>query len=312
MWFGIEIWEVGEIYHGVVQLGTSPDLSTNIGAIRVDFERMEDDVSVELLEHDTSNDVVSYRIDLASNETTEDRMYDFTTNLTNGVSVQSFNLSEGTVDYSSDDGMLAWQYLQPTSGAAISFELVLDASEVSGLTDITPTVTSTVNTSTQSIDAMPTISTVISGKPVFGVSSSSPNVNEGEQVTLSASVIDAVIENLEISYTWKQVSGPSAEFGTTGETITVTAPTVSDDEAIEFELVGSNGLKTSNAVRISVNVIDKSSGGGSIGMSLVLLLGLLVFRFASSQKATPIAFCEPTFRAALRSFFMPINRDYAY
>jgi hypothetical protein len=136
-----------------------------------------------------------------------------------------------------------------------------------------------VNTSEKAEYSSPITPIFIEGRPVFTAKSSLSSVKEGKPITLTATVVDAVIENPELSYQWTQISGPSVSFSGTGSSVTFDAPKVSADQKIIFELVGSNGSKSSKAENISVNVENKSSGGSTNLIFLMFTaLGVLLRR----------------------------------
>jgi len=120
----------------------------------------------------------------------------------------------------------------------------------------------------------------IEGRPLFSASASISNVEEGKPITLSATVVYAVIENPELSYKWIQTSGPSVSFSGTGKSVTFDAPKVFSDQVLTFSLIGSNGSKESAAEIVSLTVGNKNSGGSTNLVFLILAsLGLLLRRF---------------------------------
>jgi hypothetical protein len=281
----------GDIYHGVFWLGTSAELNKNIGAVRVNMRRGTDDVLIS--EPTVVNDKMSLAIDVSGNSTSEAREYSFSMELAedvtvdmivkevsiSGVSMQMSVSEDSIVDYTVNDNLVSWTQTQLPGASKISFSIILDTSEINGTVDATPMVESMVNTSEKPEYSSPNTPVFIEGRPVFSASASLSTVKEGEPVTLSATVVDSVIESPELSYQWTQTSGPSASITGIGQSVTFNAPEVSSDQTLTFSLVGHNGSKASAAESISVNVESKSSGGSTnIAFLILTSLGLLLRR----------------------------------
>jgi subtilisin family serine protease len=281
----------GDIYHGVFSLGTTQELNTNIGTVRVNMLRGEDDVRIS--EPTVANDKMSLTIDVSSNSTSEAREYSFSMELAEnvavdlivketsvpGVSMQMSVNDDSTVDYTVNGNVVSWTQTQEPDAAKLIFSVVLDTSDVNGTVDVTPMVESMVNTSDVAEYSAPRDPIFIEGRPTFTATVSSAMVKEGKPVTLTATVVDAVIESPELSYQWTQTSGPAVSFSGTGSSVTFDAPKVSSDQQLTFEFVGSNGSKSSAAESVSLTVENKSSGGSTnIAFLILTSLGLLLRR----------------------------------
>ncbi len=267
----------GDIYHGVFWLGTSPELGRNIGAVKVNMIRGGDDVKVEV--PTISNDMISTSIKVGANNTGEDRIYNFSFELAEGVTVdsliidsnseesktKSMKMATDDIEYTLNGSMVSWTHTQSDGNSAVNFSIVLNAENVTGMVDVTPVVSTEVNTSDEVIyTASEGEPVFIEGRPVFSASRRTISVAEGEPVTISANIVDAVLESPEISYTWTQVQGPSVAITGSGtSTISFTAPAINSDTTLEFTLVGSNGSKQSAAVPITIDVENKPSGGST-------------------------------------------------
>jgi hypothetical protein len=274
----------GDIYHGVFWLGTSAELNKNIGSVKVNMRRGEDDVQVST--PSVNGDKLTFAVNVANNNSGEERVYDFSVELAEGVNVDllfsdisaavtNMAMSASDIEYSFEGNVLTWQHTQAVDAPSVAFSLVLDTASVVGMVDATPVIESKVGSSDE-IETSVTESIFIEGRPTFSASASMTQVKEGEPVTLTATIIDAVIENPELSYLWTQTSGPSVSFSGTGSSITFDAPKVSYDQTLTFSLVGSNGSKTSATEGVSVNIENKSSGGGTgLGFLILTSLGLL-------------------------------------
>ncbi|MCG9732044.1 endonuclease [Shewanella sp. Isolate13] len=106
-------------------------------------------------------------------------------------------------------------------------------------------------------------------------------LTEGDETSITATVVDAPEDT---SYSWKQVSGNTAVFTATGLTLDVTAPSVSIDQVLVFELTATvDEESVSKSVSIEVKNTEetgwtKPDGAGSLGGLMTLLLPLMWWR----------------------------------
>ncbi|GIU32177.1 endonuclease [Shewanella sp. MBTL60-007] len=106
-------------------------------------------------------------------------------------------------------------------------------------------------------------------------------LTEGDETSITATVADAPEDT---SYSWKQVSGNTAVFTATGLTLNVTAPSVSIDQVLVFELTATvDEESVSKSVSIEVKNTEetgwtKPDGAGSLGGLMTLLLPLMWWR----------------------------------
>ncbi len=106
-------------------------------------------------------------------------------------------------------------------------------------------------------------------------------VTEGDKTTITATVADAPEGT---SYSWKQLSGTTAEFTATGLTLDVTSPSVNIDQVLVFELTATVGEESfSKSVSLEVENTEeagwtKPDGAGSLGGLMTLLLPLMWWR----------------------------------
>lgn len=278
----------GDVYHSVFWLGTTPELHDNIGAIRVNITRGADDVKVEQAQLD--GDMLTSKLVLGANSSGEDRVYRFSVELAENVNVASLiadaaaarstmQMATADIDFTIEGNLLSWTHTQKDGASAISFTLVLDASKVTGLADLTQVVTTKVSTSSSSetvnSDGMPMI---FEGRPVFSAKADKVSAKHGERVQLSATAVDLVVTNPTISYSWKQIAGTSVTIEGAGTAaVSFTVPEVSKAETIVFELIGSNGHKQSEPVQVTLDVAANKSGG-STGLALLLLSAIGLVR----------------------------------
>ncbi|MCL1067467.1 rhombosortase-dependent M36 family metallopeptidase [Shewanella olleyana] len=125
--------------------------------------------------------------------------------------------------------------------------------------------------------------------PSVTVMASAAEVNEGEEVTFTATAIDANADNT-LTYMWEQTSGTTATLTTTDAAeLSFTAPLVaSGSETLEFTLTVNDGVAdvvTSTSVMVNDIPADtaaetpkKSSSGGSMGWLSLLLLPIAALR----------------------------------
>jgi flagellin-like hook-associated protein FlgL len=123
--------------------------------------------------------------------------------------------------------------------------------------------------------------------PSVTTSASAESVQEGTDVSLTATAVDAN-EDDTLTYMWKQTSGTEATLtGADAASASFTAPLVSADEVLEFTVTVNDG--TGDAVStVSVAVTDipvvaptpepDRSSGGSTGLLTLLLLPLALLR----------------------------------
>jgi hypothetical protein len=123
--------------------------------------------------------------------------------------------------------------------------------------------------------------TPVNDAPTLAVVSSS-SVKEGESVTLSVTGSD--LDGDDLTYSWTQVSGTDANYvSDSSNSINFNAPNVGGDEKLTFEVIASDGELSSEAVTVSVNVANKSSGG-SFGWLALLAAPLAFLRRRKAQK----------------------------
>ena len=156
--------------------------------------------------------------------------------------------------YSLVEDSLVWDHKQEAGAQAVVFNIVLDTSEVIGLTDATPIVESMVDTST-AVDLKFVEPIFVNGRPTVAVESNVEAAASGSSVTLTAIAVDSVIDNADMSFSWKQIQGPTVELSSTDDTISFVVPEIVNQDQISFEIVGSNGDKLSLPVVASVYIV---------------------------------------------------------
>ena len=125
--------------------------------------------------------------------------------------------------------------------------------------------------------------------PAVELSSSSLSVDEGKDVSITATATDK--ESSELTYSWVQTQGIEVAIeDANSNTLSFIAPSVSVTSELGFKLSVSDGEgETEQSVIVTVNDVpvalptpkegDKS-GGGSLSFFLLLLTALFVYRRA--------------------------------
>lgn len=114
----------GDLYFGAVDLGTSADNAGNLGLIAVDLVRGQDDVRVTAPSLDRLNpgDTLEFSVEVDANFTSEDRDYEVSLTLPDGVTL----VDSGTAVV--DGNTLSWTQMQPSLlGAIPSYSVTTNA-----------------------------------------------------------------------------------------------------------------------------------------------------------------------------------------
>ena len=99
-------------------------------------------------------------------------------------------------------------------------------------------------------------------------------VEEGQNVTLKVTATD--VDNDLLTYSWTQTAGEVVAFTQLDNTITFTAPDVSNNKMFSFSVVASDGQTNSEAVSSQVTITNKSKSGGAVPSLLLMILGLII------------------------------------
>ncbi|WOH38609.1 S8 family serine peptidase [Thalassotalea fonticola] len=276
-------------FYGMIGLSTKEELGINIGMVNVNIARGVDDVALSLIENDSANSLASYKISFMANNTTHDKEYQMSLDLEPGALLETITIdsvidgattSAEPLTVEQDGEQLTWTYTHSANSTASEVVIVFNYQNVSGKSDITPYVTSMLDDSELIQIARTKQPTMVQGKPFFMVEASNTLVMTGEVVSLDAIVVDAVIDSPQISYQWQQTEGPEVVASIDESQLSFTVPEFKHDEAITFELIGSNGERQSNPVLTTVYVtgIDNDKGGSSGFIWFALLLSGLVLR----------------------------------
>lgn len=115
------------------------------------------------------------------------------------------------------------------------------------------------------------------------VAGANQTVNSGAAVTLNGSASNDPDGDV-LSYQWTQLSGASVMLSNaTSASATFTAPSVSSDQLLQFQLSVSDGMLSNTAVtavtvRRAGGGLGNKGGGGSLGWLMLALLGAIATR----------------------------------
>ncbi|WNC73812.1 S8 family serine peptidase [Thalassotalea psychrophila] len=273
--------EKDDLLFGSVFFSTSEDLPFNIGVTRVDISRGQDDVELTLATNDIEVEMAAFNIRFMANNTAEQKVYQMTMELASGAVLEQLLLNGETFDHTQTGNSITWTYTQAANAASETVSLVINYAEISGLTDITPVVSSVLNDSDYVQVSNSLTPVIVAGKPVAEVVASNTYAAENEQITLTANVTDAVIDNPELSYEWRQVSGQDLAFSNDWDSISFTTPTTNKDLEFVFELVVNNSERNSDPVLTTVYIdVEDSGSAGSTGFIwfAITLMALVIRR----------------------------------
>ncbi|TRX52337.1 S8 family serine peptidase [Thalassomonas sp. M1454] len=279
----------GDRLYGSILLGTKEELLGNVGVINVNINRGKDDVALSIADLDKDNSLATFNLTFMANDTDKEKVYQMSAQLPTGALLEGLSVSTtangvtsygDAVEFTQDGDVITWTQTLAVNSNEQQVSLVFNFAEVSGYIDITPYVVSILDDSEDEQVSSLKESVLIEGKPIFAVDASATFVKAGDVITLTSSVVDAVIDNADITMAWQQVSGPQVEIEYGLNTITFTAPEANQDQEITFELTGSNGERNAMPVLTTIYVDSEETGsGGSTGLlMLVLSLGLLSVR----------------------------------
>ncbi|MGB1262096.1 MAG: S8 family serine peptidase [Cognaticolwellia sp.] len=115
----------------------------------------------------------------------------------------------------------------------------------------------------------------VEGGPTAVISGSTA-VTEKEEVSLSGAN-SSDVNGDALTYNWVQLSGTPVSFSANSESISFTAPKISKDETIAFQLTVNDGKGNSDSTTASVAIVNKKESG-SFGWLMLLLTPMLFTR----------------------------------
>ena len=161
-----------------------------------------------------------------------------------------------------------------TDPTVFSFSTEIKDTFKGGPTNVVLTST-TDDVNTEEVVNSTSVAIQVEGGPT-AVISGSTSVVETESVQLSASS-SSDPNGDALTYTWVQLAGTPVSFSANAESISFTAPKVSTDETISFQLTVDDGNGNSDTTAASVSIVNKKSSG-SFGWLMLLLTPMLFTR----------------------------------
>ncbi len=272
------------LYVSALEMGSGANSAANIGLMQFEIYRNGNLVggSLNTLSAVTG-DKLTASIEVAGNETDDQRNLTVQLTLPQGVSVES-DSHQGQLEAQ----VITWNLTQAANSAddIITVELGTDAlvqsqqlsfelshtlgdegsSEVIGVVDLSGITVAKIN-----------------GQAAFTL-----DADEQTSITLTAAGSSAPEADDEMTYSWSQLSGPEMEItDAAASQITISLPDVSSDSQAVFELTVSNGTSSDTATA-TINVIagtdsspdperNNGSSGGATGI-FTILLALIAIR----------------------------------
>ncbi|MCF2910451.1 trypsin-like serine protease [Pseudoalteromonas sp. DL2-H2.2] len=121
-----------------------------------------------------------------------------------------------------------------------------------------------------------TVAVAKNNAPQVVLTAGSTLVASGQNIELSASAsVDP--EGDELTFNWEQVSGTSVNVSGSGAQMSVAAPTVDQNEVLEFAVTVTDAFGASSTENIKVTVKQPEKDSGSFGSFALLFMSLVLF-----------------------------------
>ncbi|WP_395343538.1 S8 family serine peptidase [Ningiella sp. W23] len=250
--------ELGDRFFGAIDMGSDAASLNNLGIITVDIERIEDDIQIDAspLRVDTGESF-GFSINVAPNDTNEQRTYNIRLPLPIGTTVQS---ARGA---SVDNGALTYEItkaVNDTSSTSLPISLTVNSEAVPGpllLQAQSELLNRSANTQQQTaliesvqIEGAPTIDLGDSPSSIF-------NVFETQTLTIPLRLNDP--NNDALSLTFTQSQGVETEVTEADGVYSLIAPSVEADTLLVYEVVADDGNGNTAATEFSINVINNNA-----------------------------------------------------
>jgi subtilisin family serine protease len=205
---------------------------------------------------------------IAPNFTNEDKVYTLTAEVSEGHDITEVN-NDGVVT----GNMIAWAITravgESTDELEVGFKLVPRTASTGNEVKLSNTL------GTNTVETMYTFGT-IEVAPVAAITGFT-TTTEGSSVTVDGSTSSDANAD-ELTYAWVQLSGTPVSFDSSAESLSFTAPKVSKDETISFQLTVDDGNGNSDVTVASASIVNEKSSGGSFGWLMLLLTPMLFTR----------------------------------
>ncbi|TMP38392.1 serine protease [Pseudoalteromonas rubra] len=111
--------------------------------------------------------------------------------------------------------------------------------------------------------------------PQITLTAESNFVAPGQNIVLNAATVDP--EGDELTYRWEQVSGKNVSVSSSNAQLSVTAPSVNQNEVLEFAVTVTDSFGASSTENITVKVNQPEKDSGSVGAFALMLMSLVLF-----------------------------------
>ncbi len=277
--------QAGDEYFSVIEMGTRV-LGKNLGIIKVNIKRIEDDVSIDATPTRViAGDTFPFSISIDSNPSNEARNYRIVLPLPVGTQFGDFTTSH---DGQLINNEIIW-FVNKDAGADTSTILNVNATVLSGVQPgpIDLIVKSElIGQSFSELESAQVYRNIqVEGSPTLNINGSknaSLSVAESKTLTLPLAITEP--NNDDISVSWRQNSGPSTEILKNNGSYTLAAPSVEVDTLLSYTLTvtDSNGNMDTAELSVTVNTIatspSGSGGGGSLPIWILLLVPIAILR----------------------------------
>ncbi len=208
---------------------------------------------------------------IAPNHTNDDKVYKLTAEISDGHEIANVN-NGGTVS----GNKVTWEVTREVGKSAkalnVGFDLLPRKSGENFEVKLSNSVGSDTMKSSYKFG-------VINVAPVAKASGTT-SAQEYDQVTLDGSgSTDA--NNDDLTYSWMQLSGTPVTLGSSAS-VSFTAPGVSNDETLSFQLTVTDSAGNSDTTVKSVSIVNKKESG-SFGWLMLLLTPMLFTRRKKAQ-----------------------------
>lgn len=231
---------------------------------------VEDNVSEDLangVQTMMPGDAQSVAFDIAPNFTNEDKTYTLVAEISAGHEVANVN-NGGVVDGDTITWTVTRAVGQSTDVLPVGFDLIPRQAG----TNYEVKLSNTLGTNT--IESMYTFG-VVEVAPVAAISTTA-SVQEESAVSLDGTP-SSDLNNDTLAYEWVQLSGTPVTFTAANEVINFTAPKVSTNETMSFQLTVNDGNGNTDTTVASISIVNKKSSG-SFGWLTLLLTPMLWLR----------------------------------
>ena len=260
--------EKGSQYITAIDLASATDTSEDIAYIPVRLKRSFQSMSVYNTASTIGGEVLTLTINVDGNDTDSAQLYDIHIDLP-----ESLNLLTSSHNAEFANGKLNLSLELPANSDAQTVTIDLNTNAVTYDEMIDLSLTYRLDTGNEQTLNFSTIS--IKGKPVALINDSESffrTAVEGSQITLSglASFNPSTVSNL--TYQWRQISGPNLSIASNNSELQLNLPEVNADETVVIELtVYQNGVESVATATIDIENKKSSSGGGNLFWLLIII-----------------------------------------